>query len=90
MSAILYGELGIKAQNKFLPVSKGDCKLLQGNQVWAITDKHLVAGHNSMFRFQCFDGILASYVTRKYVFIMKHSCLACISIVAMLCSSPHL
>lgn len=90
MSAILYGELGIKAQNKSLPVSEGECKLMQGNQVWAITDKHLVAGHNSMFRFQCFDGILASYVTRKYVFIMKHSCLACITIVAMLCSSPHL
>jgi len=89
MSAILYGELGIKAQNKSLPVSKGDCTLLQGNQVWAITDKHLVAGHNSMFHFQCLDGILASYVTRKYVFIMKHSCLARISIVAVLCSSPH-
>lgn len=29
MSAILYGELGIKAQNKSLPVSKGDCTLLQ-------------------------------------------------------------
>lgn len=48
MSAILYGELGIKAQNKSLPVSKGDCKILQGNQVSVITDKPLVAGHNAV------------------------------------------
>lgn len=60
MSAILYVELEIKVQNKSLPVSKGDCKILQGNWAWAITDKHLVAGHKFLFHFQCFDGILAS------------------------------